>query len=43
MVFPKREIVEKIRKEYPVGCEVVLDRMDDSLSRILDNTSYQDL
>ena len=29
MVFPKREIVEKIRKEYPVGCEVVLDRMDD--------------
>ena len=29
MVFPKREIVEKIRKEYPVGCEVVLDRIED--------------
>lgn len=29
MVFPKRETVEKIRKEYPAGCEVVLDRMDD--------------
>lgn len=29
MVFPDRETVEKIRKEYPVGCEVVLDRMDD--------------
>lgn len=29
MVFLKREIVEKIRKEYPAGCEVVLDRMDD--------------
>lgn len=29
MVFPKKETVEKIRKEYPAGCEVVLDRMDD--------------
>lgn len=29
MGFPKKEIVEKIRKEYPVGCEVVLDRMED--------------
>lgn len=29
MVFPKRETVEKIRKEYPAGCEVVLDRMED--------------
>lgn len=29
MVFPKREIVEKIRKEYPAGCEVVLDWMND--------------
>ena len=29
MGFPKRKIVEKIRKNYPVGCEVVLDRMED--------------
>lgn len=29
MVFPERKIVEKIRREYPAGCEVVLDRMDD--------------
>ena len=29
MGFPKKEIVEKIRREYPSGCEVVLDRMDD--------------
>lgn len=29
MIFPKKEIVEKIRKEYPAGCEVVLDRMED--------------
>ena len=29
MGFPKRKIVEKIRKDYPVGCEVVLDRMED--------------
>lgn len=28
MGFPKRETVEEIRKEYPAGCEVVLDRMD---------------
>ena len=29
MGFTKRKIVEKIRKDYPVGCEVVLDRMED--------------
>ena len=29
MVFPKKETVEKIRKEYLAGCEVVLDRMED--------------
>lgn len=43
MVFPERKIVEKIRREYPAGCEVVLDRMDEMLSRILDKQSYQDL
>lgn len=29
MFFPPREIVEKIKKEYPVGTRVELVRMDD--------------
>lgn len=29
MNFPKREIVEQIRKQYPVGCRVELVKMDD--------------
>lgn len=29
MLFPPREIVEKVRKEYPVGSRVELVRMDD--------------
>lgn len=29
MNFPSKEIVERIRKEYPVGCRVILRRMDD--------------
>ena len=29
MPFPSRELVEKIRKEYPVGCRVELIFMDD--------------
>jgi hypothetical protein len=29
MVFPKKEIVEKVRKEYPKGTRVRLIRMDD--------------
>lgn len=29
MRFPSRELVEKIRKEYPVGCRVELIFMDD--------------
>jgi len=28
--FPSRETVERIRKQYPVGCRVELVRMDDS-------------
>jgi hypothetical protein len=28
--FPSREIVERVRKEYPVGTRVVLVKMDDS-------------
>ena len=27
--FPSREVVERIRKQYPVGCRVELLRMDD--------------
>lgn len=27
--FPSREIVEQLRKRYPVGCRVELVRMDD--------------
>ena len=29
MRFPSREVVERIRKQYPVGCRVELLRMDD--------------
>ena len=29
MRFPSKEMVERIRKEYPVGARVVLVRMDD--------------
>ncbi len=29
MMFPKQEIVEKIRKEYPKGIRVKLVKMDD--------------
>lgn len=29
MYFPKKDIVERLRKEYPVGTRVVLLQMDD--------------
>lgn len=29
MRFPSREIVEKVRRDYPVGCRVELVQMDD--------------
>lgn len=29
MRFPNKEIVEQVRKDYPVGCRVELVRMDD--------------
>ena len=29
MNFPRREIVDRIKKDYPVGCRVELVRMDD--------------
>ena len=30
MRFPNKEIVERVRREYPVGCRVELVRMDDA-------------
>lgn len=30
MIFPNRKVVERIRKEYPVGCRVRLVSMNDS-------------
>jgi hypothetical protein len=29
MVFPNRKIVERLQQEFPFGCRVVLDQMDD--------------
>ena len=29
MRFPSKEIVENVRKQYPVGCRVELVQMDD--------------
>ncbi|MDD3997834.1 MAG: DUF4314 domain-containing protein [Sphaerochaetaceae bacterium] len=37
-----RKRVEVLRKQYPPGCTVVLVSIDDELSRILDNSSYQE-
>ncbi len=37
-----RKRVEVLRKQYPSGCTVELVSMDDELSRILDNSSYQE-
>ncbi len=30
MFFPRREIVEELRREYPVGARVELVKMDDA-------------
>ena len=30
MRFPDRKTVEYLRTQFPVGCRVVLDRMDDA-------------
>lgn len=29
MIFPDKKTVERLRAEYPVGCRIVLDEMDD--------------
>ena len=38
MMFPKKEIVEKIRKEYPKGTRVMLVKMDDTQAPLLGTT-----
>ena len=32
--FPRREVVERLRRDYPVGCRVVLDWMDDPYTKL---------
>lgn len=34
MRFPSRDTVERLRKQYPVGCRVMLDHMDDPYTKI---------
>lgn len=34
MRFPDRDTVERLRKEYPAGCRLVLDEMDDPYTKI---------
>ena len=41
MYFPDKKTVEAVRSAYPEGTRVVLEQMNDILSRILDNGSYQ--
>lgn len=30
MIFPSREVVERIRKQYPKGTRVILEEMNDT-------------
>lgn len=32
--FPRKETVERLRRDYPVGCRVVLDEMDDPYCKL---------
>lgn len=34
MNFPSRETVTRLRREYPTGCRIVLDEMDDPYTKI---------
>lgn len=34
MKFADRDTVERLRKEYPAGCRIVLDEMDDPYTKI---------
>ena len=34
MRFPDRGTVERVRRQYPAGCRIVLDRMDDPYTKI---------
>lgn len=36
--FPKKDVVERIKKNYPVGCRVQLDHMEDAYTKILEGT-----
>ena len=33
-MFPDRETVERLRREYPAGCRIVLDEQDDPYTKI---------
>lgn len=34
MMFPNRKMVERLRREFPVGCRIVLDEMNNPFTRI---------
>ena len=36
--FPERAIVQHLRKQYPVGCRIVVDRLDDPYTPIQPGT-----
>ena len=38
MQFADRETVERLRREYPAGCRIVLDEMDDPYMKIPNGT-----
>lgn len=35
MRFPSKETVERVRREYPVGCRVELTHMDDAQAPLI--------
>lgn len=41
MRIPTKTEIESLREQYPAGTRVELLQMDDPLSRIRDNGSYQ--